>query len=61
MSTKKLSNISLKQYRHFLTKCGCKHLRTSGGHEVWSRSDLFLPITFKTHIDPVPERILKQA
>ena len=61
MSTKKLSNISLKEYRLFLTNCGCKYIRTSGGHEIWSRTDLNRPITFQTHIDPVPERIIKQA
>lgn len=61
MSTQKLSNISVKDYRVFLTNCGCKFIRTSGGHEIWSRSDLFRPITFQTHIDPVPERIIKQA
>ncbi len=57
----KLSNISLKQYRIFLVKSGFKHIRTSGGHEIWSRADLFRPVTFQTHIEPVPERIIKQA
>jgi hypothetical protein len=61
MSTLKLSNISIKDYRAFLTNCQCKHIRTEGGHEVWSRKDLFRPITFQTHINPVPERIIKQA
>ena len=61
MSTYKLSNISIKEYRIFLVNCGCKYLRTASGHEIWSRKDLFRPITFQTHIDPVPERIIKQA
>ncbi len=61
MSTHKLSNISIKEYKIFLTNCGCKYIRTSGGHEIWSRADLFRSITFQTHIDPVPERIIKQA
>ena len=61
MSTQKLTNISIKEYRKFLTNCGCKQIRISGGHEMWTRSDLFRPITFQTHIDPVPERIIKQA
>ena len=61
MSTHKLSNISIKEYRIFLSNCECKYLRTQGGHEIWSRADLFRPITFQTHIDPVPERIIKQA
>jgi hypothetical protein len=57
----KLSNISIKEYRIFLTKAGCKQIRTSGGHEIWSRSDLNRPITFQTHIDPVPEFIIKNG
>ena len=32
-----------------------------GGHEKWSRVDLDRPITIQTHIDPVPEFIVKQV
>lgn len=39
---------------------GLKNHRTSGGHEHWCRGDLLRPITIQTHIDPVPERIIKQ-
>lgn len=53
-------NISLKDCRHLLTKSGCKKIRTNGGHEIWSKSTLMRPITIQTHIDPVPERIIKQ-
>lgn len=55
-----LKNISLRDCRKFLTKAGCQIKRTTGGHEHWSRSDLLRPITIQTHIDPVPERIMKQ-
>ena len=41
-------------------KAGCQTKRTTGGHEHWTRSDLLRPITIQTHIDPVPERIMKQ-
>ena len=57
----KLSNISIKEYRAFLAKAGCKQIRISGGHEIWSRADLNRPITFQTHIDPVPEFIIKNG
>lgn len=30
-----------------------------GGHEKWSRDDLLRPITLQTHVDPVPEIIVK--
>jgi hypothetical protein len=55
-----LKNVSLHDCRKFLAKTGCTIISTSGGHEHWSRSDLLRPITIQTHIDPVPERIMKQ-
>ena len=61
MSTRKLSNVTLADYREFLSKCHCKHVRTEGGHEVWTRRDLTRPIVVQTHVDPVPEFIIKNA
>jgi len=64
MSTKKLSNIPLKDFRKFLKKQGLKIIKTSkgrGGHEKWARADLDRPITIQTHVDPVPEFIVKQV
>ena len=63
MTTKKLSNIPLKDFRRFLKNQGLNIIKTSkgrGGHEKWSRVDLDRPITIQTHIDPVPEFIVKQ-
>jgi hypothetical protein len=56
-----LRNIPLKLYREFLVEKGCVCIRTNGGHEHWSRSDLVRPITIQTHIDPVPEFIIKNG
>ena len=56
----RLSNISLKTYRNFLIHIGCKCNRIEGGHEHWSRTDLRRPLTLQSHIDPVPEFIVKQ-
>jgi len=64
MSTRKLSNISLNDFRGFLAKQGLKIIKTAkgrGGHEKWSRVDLERPITIQTHVDPVPEFIVKQV
>lgn len=61
MSTHKLSNVSLDDYRDFLRKAGCKKIRTEGGHEVWTRKDLLRPIIVQTHIRPVPEFIIQNA
>jgi hypothetical protein len=61
MSTKHLRNIPLKLFRDFLVDQGCFCNRTSGGHEHWSRNDLLRPITLQTHVDPIPEFIIKNA
>jgi hypothetical protein len=54
-----LKNISLKDFRKFLKYKGLKVIRTTGGHEVWSGKDLLRPIILQTHIDPVPEFIIR--
>lgn len=61
MSTRKLSNVSLDDYREFLIKVGCKRVGTEGGHEKWVRGDLTRPIIVQTHIIPVPEFIIKNG
>lgn len=48
MSSKHLRNVARAQ-------------RTNGGHEHWTRSDLDRPITIQTHVDPIPEFIIKNA
>jgi hypothetical protein len=63
MSTRKLSNIPLSDFRSFLSKQGLKVIKSTkgrGGHEKWARADLDRPITIQTHVDPVPEFIVKQ-
>jgi hypothetical protein len=64
MSTRKLSNIPLKEFRKFLENQGLKVIKDTrgrGGHEKWSKSGMDRPITLQTHIDPVPEFIVKQV
>lgn len=55
-----LRNIPLRRYRKFLTDAGCECVSTKGGHEHWTRADLNRPITLQSHIDPVPEFIVRQ-
>jgi hypothetical protein len=57
----KTSNVSIRDFKKYLNHIGCKHIRTTGGHEHWTRSDLSRPITFQAHIDPIPEFIVKNA
>jgi|GEM_PF-340745 len=61
MSTQKLCNIPLKDYRDFLSKVGCNLSGTEGGHEKWTRKDLTRPIIVQTHESPVPEFIIRNA
>ena len=63
MSARKLSNIPVVKFRKFLESQGLKVIkgaRGRGGHEKWSGSGMDRPITIQTHIDPVPEFIVKQ-
>lgn len=63
MSTQKLSNIPLKDFRKFLKSEGLniiKDTKGRGGHEKWSKLGMDRPITIQTHISPVPEFIVKQ-
>ena len=45
---KKLSNISLKEFRAVLTALGLHKMRTKGGHEAWVREGLRRPIIIQT-------------
>lgn len=59
MNTYKLSNISLKEFRAFLTDAGCINKGVEGGHEKWTKPDSLRPIILQTHIDPIPEFIIR--
>ena len=61
MSTRKLKNVPLSDYRLFLEKAGCKYSGTEGGHEKWTRKDLTRPVIVQTHESPVPEFIIMNA
>lgn len=61
MSTYKLSNISMSEFESFLELSLCKFIKNEKGHAKYSRSDLFRPIIFQNHINPVPEFIILNA
>ncbi|MBQ9711571.1 MAG: type II toxin-antitoxin system HicA family toxin [Bacteroidales bacterium] len=56
-----LSNISPRKYRDFLASQGLHFSHYNGGHEIWVKEGLLRPVTFQTHIDPVPEFIIKNG
>ena len=64
MPAGKLSDIPVVKFRKFLESQGLrviKDTRGRGGHEKWSKSGMDRLITIQTHIDPVPEFIVKQV
>lgn len=61
MNTYKLSNISVNDFRDFLTSVGCQKTKTEGGHERWVKLGLTRPTILQTHISPVPEFIVKDT
>jgi hypothetical protein len=56
-----LKNIPLRLFRDYLTFKGLKQIRTKGGHEVWSCKNLGRPIVLQSHIDPIPEFIVRNS
>jgi hypothetical protein len=54
-----LKNISPKLFREYLEWKGLKKIRTTAGHEIWAGRSVKRPVVFQTHIDPVPEFIIR--
>lgn len=58
---KKLSNITVKEFRDLLERLGLQPLRTAGGHEIWTKPGLRRTIVFQTHVEPIPEFVVSNA
>ena len=58
---KKLSNITVKEFRDLLLRLGLQPLRTAGGHEIWTKAGLRRTIVFQTHVEPIPEFVVRNA
>lgn len=54
-----LKNISIAVFREYLKHRGLNYIGTNSGHEKWSKRDMLRPVVFQTHIDPIPEFIVK--
>lgn len=57
--SRSLKNVPVKVFRQFLESEGLKKIRTNGGHEIWGGKSLLRPIVIQTHVDPIPEFVLK--
>ena len=58
---KKLSNLTLKEFRAILTALGLHKMRTKGGHEAWVREGLKRTVIIQTHVDPVSELVVRKT
>ena len=58
---KSLRNISISDFRKILIVLGCRYIRTKGGHEAWKKESATRTIIFQTHIDPLPEMVVRNA
>ena len=54
-----LSNITIAELRDVLTRLGLTKVRTKGGHEAWMKPGMKRPVIVQTHVNPVPEFIIK--
>lgn len=56
-----LSNITIAELRQVLSALGLEKQRTKGGHEAWRKEGMTRLVVFQTHIEPIPEFIVKNA
>jgi hypothetical protein len=61
MLSNPLRNIPLQTFRNFLAYKGLSNTGGMGGHEKRVKSGLLRPVVIQTHVDPVPEFIVKNA
>ncbi|GHT25276.1 hypothetical protein FACS189430_11690 [Bacteroidia bacterium] len=59
---KKITNVSLIEFKKFLKYVGCELKRTNGGHEVWSNPrGKKKPIVFQSHFKNVNPLIVSNT
>ncbi len=60
MNTYHTGNISIADFRLFLTDKGLVEIESGNtGHEKWTKNGMMRPVVFQTHIDPIPEFIIR--
>ena len=60
MNTYRTGNISIADFRLFLSDNGLKEVESGNtGHEKWNKEGMLRPVVFQTHIDPIPEFIVR--
>ena len=56
---RKLSNLTIAEVRTALKALGLSKERVKGGHEMWVKTGMLRPVVLQSHIEPVPEFIVK--
>ena len=60
MNTVRLSNISIAEFEDFLKYEDCTRVDNGNeGHEKWEKTGITRSVIFQTHIDPIPEFIIR--
>lgn len=54
-----LANITIDEFRAILQRQGLTLVRVKGGHEVWAKPGMLRPVIIQTHINPIPEFIVR--
>ena len=54
-----LSNVTIAEFRAIMVLLGLAKVRTKGGHEAWMKAGMTRPANVQTHVDPVPEYVLR--
>ncbi len=56
---KTLANITIAEFRSVLERLGLSKTRTKGGHEAWMKEGMTRPVIIQTHVNPIPEFIIR--
>jgi len=60
MNTYHLGNLRIEVFRLFLEEHHLKRVDSgNSGHEKWMGDHMTRPVIFQTHIDPIPEFIVR--
>jgi len=54
-----IKNIPRNSFRNFLRYKGLRLIKTEGGHEKWWKEGMLRPVILQTHVDPIPEFIIR--
>ena len=54
-----LSNVTISEFRAIMVLLGLTKVRTKGGHEAWMKTGMTRPAIIQTHVDPIPEYVLR--